>query len=103
MFIVVRGDVEVYRGEKFRGSISCSNEGFFGEEAVLGIGGGPDGDRRSETYQAAPDSSVELMYIDRDLLVNLVEEYPELGQNIAQYTFQRHEEGRGYIEPVRPL
>eukprot|EP01046_Picozoa_sp_COSAG06_P003243 COSAG06_NODE_124_length_22969_cov_136.895310_2_plen_61_part_00 len=42
------------------------------------------------------------MYIPRELLVNLVEEYPELGQNIAKYAFERYQEGKSYIEPVRP-
>jgi len=101
MFIVVRGDVELYRGEKFQGQINRENEGFFGEEAVLGIGAGPDGDQRSETYKAAPDTSVELMYIESEVLVNLVEDYPELGHNIAHYVHTRHEDGRGYIEPSK--
>ena len=49
LFLVVRGDVDVYRGDNYQGTISRDNEGFFGEEAILGIGAGPDGDQRSET------------------------------------------------------
>ena len=49
LFLVVRGHVDVYRNDEYRGTISRENEGFFGEEAVLGIGAGPDGDQRSDT------------------------------------------------------
>lgn len=41
------------------------------------------------------------MYITRETLVSLVEDYPELGQNIAKYVFDRYKEGRSDIEPVR--
>eukprot|EP01043_Picozoa_sp_COSAG02_P032848 COSAG02_NODE_2212_length_9491_cov_210.102215_10_plen_45_part_00 len=41
------------------------------------------------------------MYITRETLVNLVEDFPELGQNIAKYVFNRYKEGRSEIEPVR--
>lgn len=49
MYLVVRGHVDVYREEEYRGTISRDNEGFFGEEAVLGIGAGPEGDQRADS------------------------------------------------------
>lgn len=133
LYLVVRGHVDVCRKEEYLGTISRDNEGFFGEEAVLGIGAGPQGDLRADTcallqpsaciggigmpfyvlrsasgcasrsdrYVASADTSVELMYITRETLVNLVEDFPELGQNIAKYVFDRYKEGRSEIEPVR--
>lgn len=50
---------------------------------------------------ASADSSAELMYIARETLVSLVEDYPELGQNIAKYVFDRYHAGKNDIEPVR--
>ena len=41
------------------------------------------------------------MYIARETLVHLVEDYPELGHNIAKYVFNRYQQGRTDIEPVR--
>jgi hypothetical protein len=53
-------------------------------------------------FKASADTSAELMYIARETLVNLVEQYPEFGQNIAKYVFDRYKEGRSDMEPVRP-
>ena len=41
------------------------------------------------------------MYIARETLVYLVEDYPELGHNIAQYVYKRYQQGKTDIEPVR--
>eukprot|EP01043_Picozoa_sp_COSAG02_P032847 COSAG02_NODE_2212_length_9491_cov_210.102215_9_plen_116_part_00 len=49
MYLVVRGHVDVYRNEEYLGTISRDNEGFFGQEAILGIGAGPQGDLRADT------------------------------------------------------
>ena len=54
VFLVVRGHVDVFRNDEYQGTISRDSEGFFGEEAVLGIGAGPDGDQRSDTCVPLP-------------------------------------------------
>lgn len=54
LYLVVRGHVDVFRNGTYTGTISSNNEGFFGEEAVLGIGAGPEGDWRSDTCACLP-------------------------------------------------
>jgi hypothetical protein len=62
----------------------------FGEEILFQLGAGERGDLRMETHVAI--SSVELRCITRSDMLDLIERFPDLGQDLAKYVLERDNE-----------
>eukprot|EP01047_Picozoa_sp_COSAG01_P022889 COSAG01_NODE_1376_length_10535_cov_103.374856_6_plen_591_part_00 len=93
MFVIDTGKCEVKSAGVHLGELA--NGSFFGEAAVISMGGGPQGTLHTRTIRAL--TPMDLFFIRREAVRDLCKEYPEFRKRLSKHVCYRRARDRNTV------